>query len=234
VLPAAQAKAAFVQSMFGRIADRYDLMNRLMTLDQDRRWRRQVAVCVKLPSRGKVLDIGTGTGGIARSLRRCHPTATVVAADFTAEMMHVGHRRHPDLWIDWCGADALDMPFADQAFDGVVCGYLLRNVSDLSGALSEQYRVLKPGGRLVCLDTCPPPAGWLRPLIRLHFEVVIPLLGQLVAGDRSAYTYLPTSTEAFRTPTAMTALIRSAGFTRVAFRTFMFGTMAMYFGVRPD
>jgi demethylmenaquinone methyltransferase/2-methoxy-6-polyprenyl-1,4-benzoquinol methylase len=218
--------------MFGRIAGRYDRMNAVMTLGRDRVWRRRVVDVAALPPEGRLLDIGTGTGGIALAARERFDRLTVVAADFTPEMMAVGRRAPDGRRVCWCAADALALPFADAGFDAVVSGYLVRNVTGLDRLFAEQFRVLKPGGRLVCLDTTP-PRGPLAPLIRFHFKRIIPLMGQWVGGDRGAYTYLPESTRAFATPEALAARLIRAGFVQVRWRTFMFGTMALHAAVKP-
>jgi demethylmenaquinone methyltransferase/2-methoxy-6-polyprenyl-1,4-benzoquinol methylase len=135
--------------------------------------------------------------------------------------------------VRWLAADALNLPFAQATFDAVTHGYLLRNVTDIPRALREQLRVLKPGGRMVCLDTTPPRPDLLRPFIMLYLTYVIPLLGSLVTGQRDAYTYLPKSTVGFKTPDELAALMRDAGFVDVQYRTFMFNTMAVHWGRRP-
>ncbi|MCZ7542727.1 MAG: class I SAM-dependent methyltransferase [Anaerolineae bacterium] len=133
----------------------------------------------------------------------------------------------------WVEADALALPFADATFDAATSGYLLRNVIDPTAAFREQARVVKPGGRVVCLDTSPPPENALRPFIMIHLRYVIPLLGRLVAGDSAAYNYLPESTQAFKTPEELAAIMRAAGLVDVRYRPFMFGTMAVHVGARP-
>lgn len=218
--------------MFGRIAARYDLMNAIMTLGRDGAWRRRVVDLAAPPPDGRLLDIGAGTGGIALAARGRFPRLTVVAADFTTEMMAVGRRTPRGRRLDWCAADALSLPFAAGAFDAVVSGYLARNVAARDRLFAEQFRVLRPGGRLVCLDTTP-PRGALAPLIRLHFKRIIPLMGQWVGGDRNAYTYLPESTRAFVGPESLAAALARAGFVQVRWRTFMFGTMALHAAVKP-
>jgi demethylmenaquinone methyltransferase/2-methoxy-6-polyprenyl-1,4-benzoquinol methylase len=109
----------------------------------------------------------------------------------------------------------------------------VRNVIDVHAAFREQMRVVKPGGRVVCLDTSPPPRNLLRPFILLHLKVVIPLLGRLVSGNPDAYKYLPESTQAFKTPEELAAIMRGVGLEDVRYRTFMFGTMAVHDGTRP-
>jgi len=228
-------RARYVQNMFDRIAGRYNLMNRLMTFGQDMRWRRFVIRQAQLPAGGSLLDLATGTGDIAFEARQAVPDATVIGADFSLGMMRVGQQQSTGAQVGWTGADALNLPYADESFDAVVSGYLVRNVIDISRTLNEQFRVLKPGGRIVILDTSPPPNNVLRPFILMHLKFVIPALGRLIGGKQAAdaYTYLPESTQAFKTPPELVALVQQAGFEQVAFKTFMFGTMAVHWGEKP-
>jgi demethylmenaquinone methyltransferase/2-methoxy-6-polyprenyl-1,4-benzoquinol methylase len=223
-------RAAYVQSMFDRIAGRYNLMNRLMTFGQDMKWRRFVIDRAALPPGGVLLDLATGTGDIAFEALRRQPTARVVGGDFSLGMMRVGQTLPLGQRVGWTGADALNLPFPDNTFDAVTAGYLMRNVIDIPRAFAEQRRVLKPGGRLVILDTSPPPRNLLRPFILLHLKYGIPLLGRLISGNADAYTYLPESTQAFKTPDELADLMRAAGFRNVGYRRFMFGTMAVHWG----
>ena len=220
--------------MFGQIAGRYDLMNTLMTFGQDRVWRHCVVREARLPRGGRLLDAGAGTGSIALEAGAQNLTADITASDFTLAMMLVGRCRAGGERIKWCAADALDLPFSDNHFDAVTSGYLIRNVSDSQRAFAEQYRVLKPGGRVVCLDTSPPGEGPLKPLILFFLKTVIPILGQIISGNRSAYTYLPESTEAFMTPRELATGLASTGFQNVRYRQFMLGTMAVHVGTKPD
>ncbi len=222
------AHARSVQGMFTRIASRYDLINRLMTAGQDQRWRREVIRRAGLPAGGRLLDLGAGTGDLAREALRQVPSAQVTAADFTLAMMLAGKPRSPQ--PDWSAADALRLPFPEAAFDSVVSGFLLRNVSDLRAALAEQRRVLKPGGCLVALDTTPPGRSLLTPFINLHLHTIIPALGRWLTGDRQAYTYLPNSTEHFLRAEVLAARLSEAGFHQVGFRRLMFGTIAIHWG----
>ena len=222
-----QERAAYVQNMFTRIARRYDLMNRLMTAGQDIRWRRQVVQLARLGPRASLLDLGTGTGDLAREALEQSPQARVIAADFTLEMMRVGQRRGP---LDFSSADALRLPFPDSSFDAVVSGFLMRNVIDLQKALQEQFRVLKKGGRIVILDTTRPKKNFFSPFIWLHMHVVIPLLGRLLTGNSDAYRYLPETTEGFVTAENLASRMAAIGFKKINFERFMFGTIAVHWG----
>lgn len=230
-----EAKSAYVQGMFGRVAERYNLMNRLMTMGQDQRWRRFVVKTAQVPPNGAALDLATGTGDIAFETLKTQPTAEVVGADFALPMMFVGQRAPLGRDVQWCAADALHLPFPDGRFDAVMSGYLVRNVIDIKRTLTEQVRVLKPGGRVVILDTSPPPRNILRPFILAYLKFGIPLLGRIIGGRQTAdaYRYLPESTQLFKTPEELAGLMRDAGIQNVAYRTFMFGTMAVHWGEKP-
>jgi len=231
---AEQAHAASVRRMFGRIAGRYVLMNSLMTFGRDRVWRRLVVRAAALPRGGKLLDIATGPGDIALEALRADPTLAAVGADFSLAMMRAGQARPNGALIRWCGADTLALPFPGETFDAVTSGFLIRNLPAgcVVEAFVEQARVLKPGGRVVCLDTSPPPDNALRPLVNFHFQRVIPALGALVSGHRDAYTYLPDTTVAFKTPDELAALMCQAGLRDVTYRRLMLGTVALHVGSR--
>lgn len=227
-------RGEYVQDMFTRIAHRYDLMNRLMTAGQDVRWRKQVIELAKLMSNSRLLDLGAGTGDLAREALAQQPEVKVVAADFTLEMMRVGQRQSPQGKLNgslpWSAADALNLPFGNGVFDAVVSGFLMRNVGDIQQALKEQYRTLKPGGRIVILDTTKPRRNLFSPLIWLHMHVVIPLLGGLISGFKDAYNYLPDSTEGFVSAEEMTVRMAAVGFKKINFERLMFGTIAIHWG----
>lgn len=213
--------------MFTRIAPRYDLMNRLMTGGRDVYWRQQVISLARLTPGARLLDLGAGTGDLAREALRQQPQARVSAADFTLEMMRIGQRNGD---LPWSVADALSLPYRDETFDSIVSGFLMRNVIDVDLALKEQYRTLKPGGRIVILDTTRPKRNLLSPLIWLHMHVVIPLLGGLLSGFREAYRYLPNSTEGFLSAEELADRTAAAGFKSIKFKRLMFGTIAIHYG----
>ena len=256
-LPTAK-QARNIQELFTRIASRYDLMNRLMTFGQDQRWRREVVRRAAPGPAAHLLDLGTGTGDLARAALQQFPTARLTAADFTFEMMRLGKRR--DARPAWISADAACLPFPPQTFDAAVSGFLVRNVPDVPGVLREQRRVLKPGGRIVILDTTRPrPGGFVppvrhaapawtvpgqagttpaaqpgifAPLVWFHLHIVIPLLARLVTRHGEDYQYLRISTENFLPAEALAIHMEMSGFREVGFRRLMFGTVAIHWGVR--
>ena len=225
-------RAAYVQDMFGRIAGRYNLMNRLMTGGQDMKWRRFVVQQARLKTGDKLLDLATGTGDIAFEALKAVPSLQAVGGDFSLPMMQVGQQLPLGKQVGWTGADALNLPFPDATFNAVTSGYLARNVVDIPRMFAEQLRVLKSGGRIVVLDSSPPKDNLLKPFIEIHLRYIIPLLGRIVAGKNGAdaYQYLPSSTQAFKTPEELATLMKQAGIQNVQYQTFMFGTMAVHWG----
>ncbi len=250
--PPASEKAAYVNQMFAGIAHRYDLVNRVMTGGQDVSWRREVVALCRLPAGGRLLDVGTGTGDIAYEAKTSDRDAEVIGCDFTFEMMDEGRRKKakhtPRIpsggqgdQVEFVQGDGLRLPFADGYFDAVTSGFLLRNVTDVDTCLAEQRRVTKPGGRIVCLETSPPPPTILEPLLRFYMLNVIPVVGQLFAtgiGTQansylprdSAYRYLPQSTVAFLQPDEMALKFERAGFRHVSYVRKMMGTIAIHVG----
>ncbi len=229
-----EERAQYVQGMFARIAGRYDLMNRLMTAGQDVRWRRYVIQQANLPAGGLLLDIATGTGEIAQEGLKQQPDIQVIGGDFTMEMMMAGRLVPQRRAIKWTVADTLSLPFPKDTFDAVTSGFLMRNVIDVPGAFLEQIRVIKPGGRVVVLESSPPKDNLLRPLIRFHLNHIIPTLGRVVTGDGDAYRYLPDSTQRFQDPESLASIMRYKGFEAVEFKMFMFGTIAIHTGRKPQ
>jgi len=228
-------RAEYVQGMFTRIARHYDMMNRLMTGGQDVQWRREVIRLAEMkPSAPSseplsLLDLGAGTGDLAREALGQNPQSRIVAADFTLEMMRVGRKPGDP---PYSAADALNLPFKESTFDAVISGFLMRNVTDVDRSLQEQYRLLKPGGRIVILDTTHPKQNILSPFIWIHMHMVIPSLGRLISGVSDAYNYLPDSTEGFLYAEELADRMTGAGFKNVHFKRLMFGTIAIHWGKR--
>jgi demethylmenaquinone methyltransferase / 2-methoxy-6-polyprenyl-1,4-benzoquinol methylase len=226
-------KSRYVRQMFGRIAPRYDLLNRIMTLGLDVHWRKEAIRHLDVAGTGILLDVGTGTGDIAWEISSQHPEVRIVACDFTFEMVLIGKGRSASSRIDWVIADAMNLPFPKNTFGGVISGFLLRNVPDVFRAIAEQYRVLRGEGKMVSLDTTPPKPGFLRPLVEFHLHYIIPFLGRMIARDAEAYKYLPDSTENFLNAEALASQLNEAGYKRVAFARRMLNTMAIHWGEKP-
>ena len=204
-------------------------MNRLMTGGQDQAWRREVVRRARLFPGARLLDLGAGTGDLGREVLRQAPETRLTLADFSTGMMHIGQQR-PGPTLNWSAADALNLPFPAETFDGIISGFLLRNVAALPEALCEQFRLLKPGGRMVALDTTRPVRSLLTPFIWAHMHLVIPTLGWLLSGQRDAYRYLPNSTESFLKAEDLALRMTGAGFRQVGFRRLNFGTIAIHWG----
>ncbi len=233
-------KHQYVNNMFARIAHRYDVMNKVMTIGQDKRWRKLLIQQAQLPLGGSLLDIATGTGDIAFEALHQHPgLQQVVGADFTLPMMSVGQQR----WareaiprtqgrLGWSGADTLHLPFPDNHFDAVTSGFLMRNVTDVSQALTEQMRVCKPGGRVLILEIPRPPDNLMGMMFRLYFHNVVPVLGGLISGQPDAYSYLPASADAFLQPHELKAEMEKVGLHSVSYQMLMINTVALHMGLK--
>lgn len=236
VLPAPEEKAVFVEQMFARIAPGYDRVNRVMTFGLDQGWRRQVVAAVAPPVGGRALDVGTGTGDFLPELEAwTRETGFVVGVDFTVPMMQAGQ---PKLALlskgrsAFVGGDALRLPFPDQSFDAITTGFVMRNVTDIGQAFREMYRVARPGGMVACLEVARPSNPLVRFGHRLYFEGVVPWIGQLLGGDRRAYTYLPQSARAFPSPDRLAAIMEEAGWQYVNYRYAGMGAVAIHVGAR--
>ena len=220
-------RAIYVHTVFNRIAKHYNLMNRLMTAGQDIRWRKETVRRAKPTVGAYILDLGTGTGELAREALIQQPALRVVAADFNLKMMLVGQKYGS---LRWTNADALYLPFPNNSFDAVVSGFLMRNVGSLTHALMEQHRILKENGRIVILETTRPRLSIFTPFIWIYMHFVIPLIGSMIAGNREAYRYLPASSESFLYAEELADQMSTAGFQNVSYRRLMFGTIAIHWG----
>ena len=219
--------------MFERIVPRYDLLNRLMSLGMDRRWRRIAAASAR-PWGALALDIGAGTGDMALELRR-RGAARVIAADFSPAMLAAGGRKATatDGEISFVLADALRLPFPDRTFDVVTNAFLLRNLADLPSGLSEMARVLRPGGRLACLDMTQPAPGPFGAIYRVYFNHLVPVIAGGISGDPAAYRYLPHSLRGFPDAGVLAGMLQDAGLMDVRVRLLGGGAVALHTSVKP-
>ncbi len=223
--------ATEVRAMFDRIAPRYDLMNRLMSGGLDGRWRRLAAAAADVSLGSRALDVCTGTGDLAFELAdRVGPSGAVVGVDFAEQMLKraTAKAAAKGAPVTFRAADALALPFEDDAFDGATVAFGARNLADLDGGLAEMVRVVRPGGRVVVLEITTPKR--LRAVHGLWFDRLVPRLGGLIGGDRAAYGYLPASAKRFPSPPELAARMSEAGLAEVAWRGFMGGIVALHHG----
>jgi len=222
-----------VRGMFDRIAGVYDVMNTAMTAGMHHRWRERAADMTELQPGGSALDVCCGTGDLALELaRHLGPEGTVVGCDFAERMLDAARakaarRGVAGVRFEW--ADALELPYGDASFDAATVGFGARNLADLDRGLSELRRVVRPGGRLVILEITQPTRPPLSAFFSLWFDRIVPLLGTL-AGDRSAYTYLPESVKRFPSPRGLAERMAAAGFPRVRYLVLAGGIITIHAG----
>ena len=267
-----EQRAERVHELFATIAKRYDLLNDIMSAGLHRRWKRRLVamaevVAASIPDAStasrrdgghynqRVLDLCCGTGDIALCFRRAYPTAEIIGADFTMEMLRVAEARcsretfsrrigetgspggrekvsRPQD-LRWIRADALRLPFADDSFDVVSIGYGLRNLADLERGLREVQRVLRPGGKLLSLDFGKPESPALRRAYFAYLRTVLPILGRLYCGDPDTHGYILVSLQEYPAQRGIKLLMESCGYCDCGFEEFIGGTMAINFGSKP-
>ncbi len=226
-------KAAYVHRAFTAIADRYDLLNTLLSFNQDRRWRASTVSTLELKGSETVLDVATGTGKLAQELRkRVGAGGRVVGIDFCEPMLEKAKRQAHN--IDLLLATSEGLSFPDNSFDGATIGFALRNVPDIEKTLRETTRVIKPGGKVVCLEFSRPRHPILRSLHRFYLLRVLPIIGWLISGDKEAYVYLPRSIMEFPSAEELVTVMEKAGLERAHFRFLTWGVVAVHVGTKPD
>ena len=231
-------KSPYVRKLFGRIARVYDLMNGLMTGGLDRRWRRFAMRQLALGADAYGLDVGTGTGDLAiAAIRAAGPGTRMVGIDFTTEMLDYGRKKLSRLGladrITLETGDGEHIEFPDATFDGTCSAFVMRNLADLPLGLAEQYRVLKPSGRMVCLEITHPPDPFLGAGFHLYFDRLIPLLGKAVGRSFESYNYLHQSLATFPHAPQLKTQMEAAGFTDVHYHYLTFGVVAVHVGTKP-
>ena len=230
------AKQTYVADLFARIAGRYDLMNSLMTGGMHHRWKRKTARMTADGLSGIALDIATGTGDLAFALAREPGIKEALGIDLLTEMIELAqgkrneHSRATN--VSFLTGDALCLPFPNGAFACATAAFSLRNMPDLPRAIAEMARVVRPGGRVTTLELTPMPASLKASLFRAYFHGVVPLVGQIVAGDRNAYSYLPQSVDYFLQADRLASLFSEVGLEDVGYRKLGFGTVAIHYGTK--
>jgi demethylmenaquinone methyltransferase/2-methoxy-6-polyprenyl-1,4-benzoquinol methylase len=233
------AKPGLVRGVFDRVASRYDLMNDLMSAGVHRVWKDMTAARLNPQPGETIVDCAGGTGDMARRFarmarrarqRRGGDAAKVLVVDYNAEMVAAGRARGGEPEIAWAVGDAQALPLPDACADAYVIAFGIRNVTDIAAALAEARRVLRPGGRFLCLEFSRPVTEALAGAYDAYSFKVIPRIGQWVAGDRESYQYLVESIRRFPDQRAFAAMIEKAGFSQVGWTNFTGGVAALHHG----
>ena len=231
----AAGKRDYVRGVFSQIAPRYDLLNRVLSFNVDRGWRRVALAALGWSRRpaGTYLDLCAGTMDVAAALvGHAGFHGDVVAADFAEPMLRVGRHKVAGRPVAPVAADALRLPLANEVVDGAVTAFGARNLADLDAGLREVHRVLAPGARFVILEFSTPRSAIVRGIYALYFHNVLPAVGALVSGHRTAYRYLPQSVATFPVQEELAARMRRAGFVDVSWRSLTLGIAAVHVGTR--
>lgn len=222
-----------VREMFDSIAQRYDLLNHLLSMNIDRRWRTKVVRMIRRQDPESILDIATGTGDLAIAAARALPQAAVTGVDLSPEMLRIGREkvaaRFPGREFPMLEGDAEQLPFADASFEAVTCCFGVRNFEDLPKGLREMHRVLTPGGRVYILEfSLPSERNIPGRLYRFYFRRILPGIGRLISKDARAYAYLPESVGAFPYGERFCTLLTEVGFTEPSRTVLMGGIATIY------
>ena len=217
-LPTLEDKPVFVRQMFDRIAERYDLVNRIMTFGLDQRWRRQLVDALALAPGDVAVDLACGTGDLMEMLTA--RGARVIGVDFSGEMLQANARRQPQALL--VQADGAALPLSDASTSAITCGFALRNFANLEAVLAECARVLVPGGHLALIEVDEPRSAVVRALHAIHFRKLVPIVGGMLS-DRDAYRYLPESTRFLPNESDLRALLAKTGFADVRKTVHLFG-----------
>jgi demethylmenaquinone methyltransferase / 2-methoxy-6-polyprenyl-1,4-benzoquinol methylase len=227
-------KRDYVQQIFSEIAPRYDLLNHLLSMNIDKGWRRRAleTLAWRTAPTGRYLDLCAGTLDVgAQLVKTAGFGGYVFAADFAEPMLRMGAGKAPREALAPVAADALHLPVADGTFDGAIVAFGIRNVASLDAGLREVRRVLRPGARFVILEFSTPRNALVRRAYQFYFHVILPVIGRLISGHKTAYTYLPQSVANFPVEEALAARMREAGFLDVQWISLSFGIAAIHSGV---
>lgn len=229
------SKKEQVTTMFNRIAGSYDLLNRMLSMGIDVRWRKTLVRKLAALGPSEVLDVATGTGDLAIAIARAMPASRVTGLDIAEEMLAIGRTKVSTAGladrINFETGDAECLPYPDGSFDAITVAFGVRNFEDLNAGLKEMYRVLRPGGRLFVLEFSQPRGWFFRPIFLLYFRYFLPLVGRLTSKDPKAYRYLFESVQAFPEGETFRTALRNQGFEQTSWTSLTFGTCAIYEGL---
>lgn len=236
---AGKDKATYVKETFNSIAGRYDLMNSLMSLGMDKRWRRLAVQTVGAKPGMHILDVCCGTGQLSLELGQVvGKEGKVTGLDFSSKMLEVAQKSLHQVSnpgnIRFVQGNAMELPFADQSFDGVTVGWGLRNLPDLRQGLREMIRTVKPGGRVVSLDMAKPSLPGFKQAYWLYFEKLIPIMGKIWANKASAYQYLHDSAREFPAQQELARIFAECGLENTGYRNLAGGVVAIVSGAKPQ
>ena len=229
-------KQRYVADLFSRISGRYDLMNDLMTLGLHRRWKRWTAQTATQNLEGLAIDVACGTGDLSLELAPhrgiCHTVGLDLLLEMTSKANQKISSKGMSKVVTMISGDALSLPFSDDSFACATAGFSLRNMPNIEKALCEMVRVIRPGGRVAILELSPMKPSIKATLIRPVFRYLVPLVGRLVAGDHSAYSYLPKSVDYFLDADRLASILTGLGLEKVNYQRFGFGTVAVHWGIK--
>lgn len=240
--PSIEQKEQYVQQLFDQIAEQYDSMNQVMSAGQWQRWHREFINQTRFEPGQQILDVACGTGDLSMlDAAQVGPTGHVTGVDFSEGMLEVGRRRvaqspyKDQVTLQW--GNAMDLQFEANSFDGATMGWAMRNVKSIPQTLSEIYRVLKPGGRFICLEAAKPYSRFLRFGFFLYFKTFLPLIDWVVvkAGRQAKvrpYTYLSHSLDNYPFPNQLEQMFQDAGFQHTDYQLLMMGTVAIHVGTK--
>ena len=233
-LPNTEEKSVYVEQMFNKIAQKYDLFNDIITFGMHRQWKRFVARQTDLHAEQSCLDLCCGTGDIAREVLRQYPSSKVTGLDFSEKMLNIAKSKNTiEINVQYLPGDAMNIPFQDSMFDAVTIGYGMRNVQNISQFLREILRVLKPEGVLISLDVGKVRLPILAELNHFYFFHIVPLVGKLLMPGEKIFKYLPESSLEYPNQESLKNLMIETGFQKVEFHNFVFGASAVHVAYKP-
>ena len=227
-----------VQSVFSSIANKYDKLNTILTLNIDKLWRKKAVRICNIKENDRVLDLCCGTGKmIELECTAVGENTTVIGLDFNRQMLNVAYEKLnqslKNYNFDLIEGDAISLPFKDNTFNFVTIAFGLRNIPNKIKAISEMYRVLKPGGKLICLELSKPEMPIFRNIYNLYFNFALPIIGYLGTQDKAAYCYLRNSVNGFMTKNELQCEFENIGFENSGFKSLTLGIASIHYGIKP-